>query len=139
MASVEEIMNTATCSVRPEATLIEAARLMRDDDVGDVIVLGDDGRLAGILTDRDIAVRAIAAGMDPRSTRVADICSGEPVTVAPGDAVGTAIERMSQNAVRRIPVVDGGRAVGIVSLGDLAIERDPDSALADISAAPPNR
>jgi CBS domain-containing protein len=74
----------------------------------------------------------------PDSTTVGDICSPDLVTVGPDEDVSIAVDRMREHAVRRLPVVEGGRAVGIVSLGDLAMERDPDSALGDISSAPPN-
>jgi CBS domain-containing protein len=138
MPNIREIMSPATCTVRPQATLVEAARAMRDQDVGDVIVVSDNDAVTGILTDRDLVVRGIADGRDPSTTTVGEICSGDLVTVTPQDDVRTAIDRMSDHAVRRVPVVEGGKPVGIVSLGDLAIEHDPDSALADISAAPPN-
>jgi CBS domain-containing protein len=138
MPNVQEIMSSATCTVAPDSTVAEAARRMRDEDVGDVIVVSQNDEIQGIVTDRDIAVRAVAEGRDPESTTVQDICSSDLVTVAPDDDVSIAVDRMREHAVRRLPVVDGGRAVGIVSLGDLAMERDPDSALGDISSAPPN-
>jgi CBS domain-containing protein len=119
------------------ATLVDAAREMRDGDVGALIVV-DGGSVAGIVTDRDIVVRAIADGRDPGATRVADVCTDALVTLNPQDTVETAIRRMREHDVRRLPVVQGDRPVGIVSLGDLAVDRDPDSALADISAASPD-
>jgi CBS domain-containing protein len=111
---------------------------MRDGNIGDVVVLEED-RIQGILTDRDIVVRALADGRDPARTTVGEICSRELTTLSPDDAIGDAERIMRDKAVRRLPVVEGGRPVGIVSLGDLAVERNPESALGGISAAPPNR
>jgi CBS domain-containing protein len=123
----------------PESTLVRvAAETMRANDIGDVIVSDDDGRITGILTDRDIVVRVVAEGRDPRATRIGDIASRELTAVEPDDPVDRAVDLMRERAIRRLPVVDHGKPVGIVSIGDLALERDPDSALADISAAPPN-
>ena len=90
------------------------------------------------MTDRDIVVRGVADGRDPNSTRIGDICSRDPVTTSPSTPVKDVIKLMRDQALRRVPVLDNGKAVGIVSLGDLAIESDGESALADISAAKPN-
>jgi CBS domain-containing protein len=99
-----------------------------------VIVL-DNGTVCGILTDRDIAIRLVAQDK-PGSTPVAEIVSDDEVlTVAPDTPLGQAVQLLRSKAVRRLPVVQQGHAVGIVSLGDLAMERDQDSALADVSAA----
>jgi CBS domain-containing protein len=98
----------------------------------------DDGQVRGIVTDRDIVVRAVADGRDPASTTLGEVGSTDVVALSPDDTVERAVEIMRQKAIRRVPVVEGGRAVGIVSIGDLAAERDPDSALADISSARPN-
>jgi CBS domain-containing protein len=136
--TVSDVMTGQLVTVRPQTTLTEMAREMRDNDIGAVVV-EDDGRLRGLVTDRDVVVRAIADGKDPGGTRVESVLSDEVVTVAPGDRIETAVQRMRERALRRLPVVEGERVVGIVSLGDLAIERDPDSALADVSAARPNR
>jgi CBS domain-containing protein len=119
------------------ATLVDAAREMRDGDVGALIVV-DGGSVAGVVTDRDIVVRAIADGRDPASTRVSDVATTSPVTLTVDQTVDDAIRVMREQDVRRIPVVQDGRPAGIVSLGDLAIERDTDSALADIASEPPN-
>jgi len=110
---------------------------MRERDIGDVIVLEDD-RVVGILTDRDIVVRAVAEGRTPTETRVGDIGSRDPETLRPDDTVEDAVRIMREKAVRRIPVVENGRPIGIVSIGDLAVETDTDSALADISVAEPD-
>jgi len=87
---------------------------------------------------RDIVVRTVAEARDPATTTLADICSHALTTVSPTDSIEQAVQLMRAKAIRRLPVVEGGQAVGIVSLGDLAVERDPSSALGDISAAPPN-
>jgi CBS domain-containing protein len=111
---------------------------MRGNDIGDVIVLKEK-RLFGILTDRDIVVRALATRSNPETTTVGEICSRDLTTIEPTSSVEQAVRFMREKAIRRLPVVDeGGDVIGIVSIGDLALERDPDSALADISAAPPN-
>jgi CBS domain-containing protein len=118
-------------------SLVEAARTMRDAGIGDVIVVeGEEVR--GVLTDRDIVVRAVAEGRDPVRTRVGEIMSRELTTVAPDDEVETAIKLMREKAIRRLPVLERGRPIGVLSLGDLAIARDPASVLGTISAAPPN-
>jgi CBS domain-containing protein len=102
-------------------------------------VIVEKGQIQGILTDRDIVVRGLAEGRDPARTTVGEICSRELTVLSPTDSVGDAVKVMRDKAIRRLPVVEGGRPVGIVSLGDLAVERDPESALGGISAAPPNR
>jgi CBS domain-containing protein len=135
--TLQDVMSRNPVTVESTATLLDAAKRMRDEDIGDVIVL-DGGRVAGIVTDRDIVVRAVAAAKDPASCSVRDVCSSDVVTLAPGDDVQRAIEIMRQKAIKRIPVVDGGTAVGVVSIGDLAIESTGEKALADISAAEPN-
>jgi hypothetical protein len=116
----------------------EAAQLMRSEDIGDVMVVNRNKKLAGILTDRDIVVRAAAAGADLKELKVEEIVTKEVKTIAPGAPVEEAVNLMRQEAVRRLPVVEEGKLVGIITLGDLAVERDPTSALAAISAAPPD-
>ena len=135
---VREIMTQNPVTVQMRDTITAAARTMRDANIGDVVVL-ENGQIRGILTDRDIVVRALAEGRDPAQTAVGDICSRELTTLSPHDAIEDAMAVMRDKALRRLPVVEEGRPVGIVSLGDLALERDPESALGGISAAPPNR
>lgn len=136
--SIKEVMRSDPITVDAEAPVTEAARAMRDADIGDVIVLDDSDQVCGILTDRDIAVRLVAEGRDPTQTKLGEVCSDEVIALKPDDSVSDAVRLMSEKAIRRLPVLEGGKAVGIVSLGDLAEAQDPDSALADISAAPPN-
>jgi CBS domain-containing protein len=135
---IRDVM-TPSPQTLPESTIVrEAAEAMRANDIGDVIVVDDTGALTGILTDRDIVVRVVAEGRDPRATRIGDIASRELAAVSPDDPVDRAVQLMRERAIRRLPAVEGNKVVGIVSIGDLALDRDPDSALADISAAPPN-
>lgn len=134
--TVQEHMTTDPIVLESTQSITDAARRMRDDEVGDVLVK-EDGRLCGILTDRDIVVRSIAEGRDPEATTLADVCSEELYTVGPDDTLDDVVATMRDHAVRRVPVVEDGVAVGILSMGDLAVKRDPDSALADISEAPP--
>jgi CBS domain-containing protein len=122
----------------PAITSITAAAVaMRDIGIGDVIVQ-EDGQVCGIVTDRDITVRVVAEAIYSNNVALSDICSRELTTVAPTDSLEDVAELMSHKALRRLPVLDEGRPVGIVSLGDLVLKRDPDSVLAAISAARPN-
>jgi CBS domain-containing protein len=135
---VREVMTPNPLTISGASAVTEAARVMRDHDIGDVLVL-DGSRLAGILTDRDVVVRGVAEERDPTMTRAGDICSRVITTVHPKTGVGEAVRLMREHAIRRLPVVDeDGSVVGIVSLGDLAIDIDRPSVLAQISAAPPN-
>jgi len=118
---VRQVMTTDVITVEPEATLTEAARRMRGLDVGPLPV-ADGGRLVGMLTDRDIAVRATAEGRDPRNTPVSDVMTRDVVCCFEDDDVLQAARAMAQYRKRRLVVVDAaGRVVGIVSLGDLAL------------------
>jgi CBS domain-containing protein len=139
--TVREVMTANPVALGGDTALVAAARSMRDRDVGVIIVLRSDGdTVCGVVTDRDIAMRAVADGWDPRRTRLDDVCSHDLVTLRPDDPVERAVELMRQHAVRRLPVVDdSNHPLGIISLGDLAVERDPGSALGEISAAEPNR
>lgn len=131
---VRELMTADPVTLPGDAAVREAARAMRERDVGDVLVV-DGTQLRGIVTDRDIVVRCVADHEDLSDTHLRDVCSGELVTARPDEEADAAIARMREHAVRRIPVVDDGGPVGVLSIGDTAIERDPRSALADISAA----
>ncbi|HET8576802.1 MAG TPA: CBS domain-containing protein, partial [Methylomirabilota bacterium] len=118
--SIRDVMTPNPLAMPASATVMEAAQLMRGNDIGDVIVLEHD-RLFGILTDRDIVVRAMAEGADPHATAVGDICSRELTTLRPTDSVGHAVRLMREKAIRRLPVVEEtGRVIGIVSIGDVA-------------------
>lgn len=134
---VRDLMTADPIVLDVHATVAEAARCMRDRDVGDVLVKSD-GKLCGIVTDRDLVVRCLAADGDPRGQSLGDLCTQELLTLPPEAEVEEAMQLMQDNAVRRIPIVDGDAPIGIVSLGDLAIARDRRSCLGEISAAPPN-
>ena len=136
--TIDEMMTTDPRTVRDGATIEEVARVMRDADIGDVIVLDEDGRVSGIVTDRDLVVRAVADGVDPAEGQIGSILNGAVVSIAPDESVDTALDLMRDHKIRRLPVIDDDRLVGIVTLGDLAIDRQPGSTLADISNAPPN-
>jgi CBS domain-containing protein len=135
--SIREVMTQNPELVSGDSTVADAAKLMRDKDFGGVLC-GDGENVSGFLTDRDIAVRVVAEGKDPTSTTVSEVATTDLHTLSPDDSVEDAIELVRQHNIRRVPVVEGAKPVGIVSIGDLAIERDEDSALADISAASEN-
>lgn len=134
MPTLKDIMTANPVTCTSDATIQDVARLMDERDIGDVIIM-DGEAISGIVTDRDIVIRGLAKGMDT-STRVVEVCTGDVITLSPQDDVTKAAEVMAKQAIRRLPVVESGKPVGIVTLGDLAMDRDPDSALADISAAP---
>ena len=133
MTKLAEVMTRDPVVLPSDAGLDEAARAMKDGDIGDVLVTAD-GALCGIVTDRDLVVRGLADG----KRNLGEVCSRGLYTLSPEADVEEAVTVMREAAIRRIAVVDGDRAVGVVSLGDLALEEDPGSALADISAAQPN-
>ena len=138
MQTIHEVMTRDPLTVDEGAPVSEAARVMREADIGDVVVTRPDGSVCGIVTDRDLALNVVAEGHDPASMVVRDVCNHTVESVESSDPVGKAVKMMSGRAIRRLPVIDDGRLVGIVTLGDLAMERDPGSALASISEAPPN-
>lgn len=133
--SIREVMTPMPVTLPASASIIEAAQVMRDEGIGDVLVV-DGERLTGVVTDRDIVIRCLAEVADPSRWTVGDAATEEVLTVSPETTIEEAVMLMREQAVRRLPVVEGNRPVGIVSLGDLAQERDPDSVLSDISAAP---
>lgn len=135
--TVGDVMTSQPTQLDVNTTITEAARAMRDGDIGTVVVT-NNGSVAGIVTDRDIIVRAIANGDDPSTTQLGTVCSKDITSVAPQTSLADAVVLMRQHSIRRLPVMQDGTAVGIVSIGDFAIELDSHSALADISAASPN-
>ncbi|MBD2898240.1 CBS domain-containing protein [Actinomadura nitritigenes] len=131
---IRDIMTGSPTSVSPELDIVTVARAMRDEDIGAVLVAeGDD--LLGLVTDRDLVIRGLAAGGDPAQATIGGLASNVTATIGPDDSLDKAAQIMRERAVRRLPVLEDGRPVGIVSIGDLAIEKDSASALADISAA----
>jgi CBS domain-containing protein len=135
--SINEVMAHDPVTVETSSPLVDVAARMRDSDIGTVVVT-ENNRLKGLVTDRDIVVRAVADGRDPNQATAGDVCSTQLVTLNPQDSLDRAVQIMRGHDVRRVPVVQDERVVGIVSLGDLAMELDERSALADISAAAPN-
>jgi len=135
---IRDVMTKNPVILDADRPVTEAAQAMSKNDVGNVLVTRDR-RLEGILTDRDLVVRCLANGSDPRETKVGQICSKELATLSPDDDSDHAVKLMGKKAIRRIPVVENDRPTGMVSLGDLALARDRDSALGGISAARPNR
>jgi CBS domain-containing protein len=138
MASkISEIMTPDPVTLPADSTCLDAAKEMKKGDIGDVLVMEGD-RLCGIVTDRDIAVRAVAEGKDPAELQLREFCTRDLTTLSPDDSWEDAVRLMREKDIRRLPVVEGNKPVGIVSLGDLAVQMDAKSALGDISAAPPN-
>lgn len=135
---VRELMIESPVTVMADATLTEAARLMRDADIGDVIVVNRK-KPVGMLTDRDIVVRSVVENRMPDTVTVGEICTTDVVTVTPDADLDQAMELMRRAAVRRLPVTDNGTLVGVLSMGEMAIDGDETtSLLADISSADPN-
>jgi CBS domain-containing protein len=140
LRDIREVMTALPQTVDLTATIKDAARIMERNDIGVVVVVDQaTGRVAGMLTDRDVTIRAVAEGRDPTTTTVGQVYSSEIATLAPTDNVQDAIRLMRERGVRRLPVVQEGRPIGVVSLGDISVEADTGSVLADISAASPNR
>ena len=135
--TVRDVMTINPVTLPAQAPVVDAAKKMRDADIGDVIVLDGDS-ICGVVTDRDIVVRVLAEDREPAGTKLGEICSRDLATVSPDNYLTRAGDIMRERTVRRVPVVEDGKPVGIVSMGDLALERDPDSALGEISAAAPN-
>lgn len=136
--AVREVMSANPQTCPASSSISQAAQLMRDNNIGDVIVTKKDGTVCGVVTDRDITVRVVAAGQDPSSTKLADICTRDVVSISPDTDIDEAVRMMRDHAIRRLPVCEDGKPIGIVSIGDLAIDRDPRSVLAEISSAPAN-
>jgi CBS domain-containing protein len=141
MTTARDIMSSGADCARSTDTLNDAAKRMRDLDVGALPVCGEDDRLAGMITDRDIVVRALAEGRDPSSTKVGDLADGKPVTIGADDSIEEALAIMSKHGVRRLPVIEGHDLVGMVSQADVA-RHLPEDKVGDlveaISSAPSN-
>ncbi|HET6301783.1 CBS domain-containing protein [Microbacterium sp.] len=121
MTVAREIMTPNPRCVGENETLVEAARLMASLDVGALPICGEDQRLKGMVTDRDIVVKVIAQGADPASTTAGSLGQGKPVTIGADDDVREALEMMKTHQVRRLPVIDGHDLVGIISQADVAL------------------
>ncbi|HEY0718563.1 MAG TPA: CBS domain-containing protein [Streptosporangiaceae bacterium] len=136
MTKVRDVMTAEPIVVQQDQSIANAAQAMRDNAVGAVLVVDGD-KLCGLVTDRDLVVRAMAESASP-DFPVGRVVSPDLIAVGADDEADDAARVMQAHAVRRLPVMDDGRIVGIVSIGDLAVSRGEDSALADISAAEPN-
>ena len=141
MTTAREIMSTdCTCATTDE-TRADAARKMRELDVGALPICGDDNRLAGMITDRDIVVKCVADGGDPNTAKVSELAEGKPVTIGADDSVEEALRTMTDHGVRRLPVIDGHDLVGVISQADVA-RNLPEDKVGDlveaISSAPSN-
>jgi CBS domain-containing protein len=121
--NVREIMTTDITKATPENSLVDVAAMMRDGDVGSVPIVDGNG-LIGIITDRDIVIRAVADGKDPSTTKVEEVLSEELESVEPDADVTDAADLMASRQIRRLPVVEEGELVGIISLGDIAIKHE---------------
>ena len=141
MTTARDIMTGDVECARTTDTLVDAARKMKDLEVGALPICGDDDRLQGVITDRDIVTGCVAAGGDPSNVRVEEYVSGEAVTIGADDSIEEALRTMTEHGVRRLPVIDGQQLVGIVSQADVArnLPEDKIGALVEaISEAPAN-
>ena len=139
MATARVVMTQDAQCVGENGTIIDAAKKMAELDVGALPICGEDDRLKGMLSDRDVVTKVLAQGGDPSSTKAGELGEGKPVTIGADDSVEEAIETMKQHKVRRLPVIDGHRLIGIVSQGDLAKNVDEEKVgdlVEVISAAP---
>lgn len=134
---VRDLMTPIPTIVAAGTSVGDAARTMRDQDLGAVLV--DTGAGPAIVTDRDIVVRGIATGEKVVNAPIAAICSRNIVSISPESQVDEAVTVMRDHAVRRLVVMDGGKPVGLLSIADVVVERDPHSLLGEISKAVPNR
>jgi CBS domain-containing protein len=118
--TAREIMTSDATCVGENESINDAAEKMAQLDVGALPICGEDNRLKGMLTDRDIVVKVLAAGKDPEQTRASELAEGKPVTIGAEDSAEEALRTMSEHKVRRLPVIDGHDLIGVVSQGDLA-------------------
>jgi CBS domain-containing protein len=126
MATAREIMSGGVECVGEKVTLVAAAKKMRDLDVGSLPICGEDNRLKGMLTDRDIVVKCLAEGGDPSTTTAGSLAEGKPVTIGADDDLDELVRTMSQHKVRRLPVIDGHDLIGVVSQVDVAKALPPE-------------
>jgi CBS domain-containing protein len=133
--TAREVMTPDVECVGENETLLEAARKMADRGFGAMPICGEDNRLKGVLTDRDIVVKALAKGKDPSSTRAGELGEGKPVTIGADDSLAETLHTMARYKVRRLPVIDGHDLVGIIALADVARQLEDDSAKGDLIEA----
>jgi CBS domain-containing protein len=133
--TARDVMSPDCECVGENETLLDAAKKMAAKGYGSMPICGDDNRLKGMLTDRDIVVKALAQGKDPGSTRAGDLGEGKPVTIGADDSLQEALKTMAQYKVRRLPVIDGHDLVGIIAVADIARELDDDDSKGDLIEA----
>ncbi|HEX2373753.1 MAG TPA: CBS domain-containing protein [Actinomycetota bacterium] len=133
--TARDVMTPNAECVGESETLLDAARKMADRGYGSMPICGEDNRLKGMLTDRDIVVKALAQGKDPGSTRAGELAEGKPVTIGADDSIQEALRTMAEHKVRRLPVIDGHDLVGIVALADIAREVEDDASKGDLIQA----
>ena len=124
--TAREVMSENCECIGENESMTEAAKKMSELDVGALPICGEDDRLKGMVTDRDIVIKVLAQGKDPDSTNAGEFAQGKPVTIGADDSIGEAIATMKEHKVRRLPVIDGHELVGIISQGDLAQNADED-------------
>ena len=123
MTTVRDIMTQGADSVEGTTTVLEVAKRLAAEDYGSLPICDGD-KLQGMITDRDIVVKVLAQGKDPATTRVIDLVQGEVVTIGADDSVEEAMQTMSKHQVRRLPVIDGDKLVGMLAQADLALNDD---------------
>lgn len=128
---VKDLMSGHVVCIAPEETAAVAARLLSRHNVGALPVVSGDGRLQGMITDRDIVLRCVAAEEEPGKTPVRNIMTSRVVSVSPEDDARTATELMAREQIRRLPVTQDGRVVGMLSIGDVAVRQDFSTEAAD--------
>ncbi len=121
-----DIMSPDCTCVGENDSVLDAARKLKELDVGAMPICGEDNRLKGMLTDRDIVVKVLAEGKDPNTCRVSELAQGKPVTVGADDSLEELVRTMAQHEVKRVPVIDGHRLVGVVSESDVAGSAPPE-------------
>ena len=137
-SQVKDVMTEGIASLPGTASIVAAACMMRDRNIGDVLVTDNERQLCGVVTDRDIVLRAVAADTGAAQMTLRDVCTPALLTVDESASIDDAAQTMREHSVRRLPVLRNNSAVGFVTIGDLARAEDSTSALADISAAAPN-
>lgn len=130
VSTAREIMTGGVECVGEDETVLDAAKKMAELDVGALPICGNDDRLKGMLTDRDIVVKVLASGKDPASTKAGDLGQGKPVTIGADDSLDELVRTMAKHELKRLPVIDGHQLVGVVSEADLAEHASPEQVVA---------
>jgi CBS domain-containing protein len=130
-----DVMTPGPECIREDETLLDASKKLAKLGIGSMPICGDDDQLKGMITDRDIVVKAIAQGKDPASTRAGELAQGKPVTIGADDSLQETLQTMAQHKVRRLPVIDGHELVGIIAVADVARQLPDDAAKGDLIQA----